>query len=133
MLVPPVCTRLPSPLKATCKTDSTVSGRAGITEGIGLSKAELARIQAFADKYGVEVKVVGSRAAGTAGPASDFDYIIGGNSKIRAAARRELPRGAAGGEIHPTRGETGIDVFNGNQVPLDPTRPHVIITPKQGT
>lgn len=100
---------------------------------VGLSEAELARIQAFANKYGEEVTVVGSRAGGTAGPASDFDYIIGGNSKIRAAARRELPRGRAGGEIHPTRGETGIDVFNGNNTPLDPTRPHVIVKPKQGT
>jgi len=59
------------------------------------------------------VQVVGSRAGGTAGPLSDFDYIIvGGNSKIRAAARRELPRGISGGELQ-LQGWSGIDVFNG--------------------
>ncbi|MEN6407240.1 MAG: RHS repeat-associated core domain-containing protein [Thermoguttaceae bacterium] len=98
-----------------------------------LSAAEQARMQAFANRYGTDVTNVGSRAGGTASPMSDFDYIISGNSRLRANARAQLPRGAAGGEIGP-RGETGIDIFNGNKVPLDPTRPHIIFrpTPKQG-
>lgn len=105
--------------------------RIGSRGGVGLTESELSRIQAFANKHGVEVQVVGSRAAGTAGPMSDFDYIIvGGNSKIRSAARRELPRGLGGGELQPG-GWSGSDVFNGATNPLDPTRPHIIVKPKQ--
>ena len=88
------------------------------------------RIQRFANKHGVEVSVVGSRASGTAGAASDYDYVItGGNAKVRAAARRELPRGQAGGELDANGRETGIDVFNGNVEPLDRSRSHVIFRP----
>jgi hypothetical protein len=86
-------------------------------------------IQRFASKYGVDVAVVGSRARGTARADSDWDYVIGGNAQVRKAARRELPRGSAGGEIKNGR-ETGIDVFDANKNPLDTSRPHVIIRPK---
>ncbi len=96
-----------------------------------LSAVEQARIQAFTNRYGTDVTVVGSRASGTAGPMSDFDYLIGGNSRLRANARVQLPRGAAGGEIGP-RGETGIDIFNANREALDPTRPHIIFRPQPG-
>jgi hypothetical protein len=98
--------------------------------GGGLSAADRQRIQRFADEQGVEVNVVGSRANGTAGPDSDYDYIIGeagGTSAQRNAARRELPRGTAGGEVHPSRGETGIDVFRDT---LDRERPHITFRPK---
>ena len=64
-----------------------------------------------------------------AGPQSDFDYLIGGNSRVRQAARKLLPRGAAGGEIG-SGGETGIDIFNENKVLLDQSKPHIIFTPK---
>ncbi len=96
-----------------------------------LTPSHLKKVQDFANKYDVEVHVVGSRAKGTARPDSDFDYIIGrdgGSSKMRKRARRELPRGTAGGEIHPTRGETGMDVFNR---PLDETLPFLRITPQK--
>jgi hypothetical protein len=96
-----------------------------------LSEADRLRIQRFADKYNTDVHVVGSRASGTSRPNSDYDYILGesgGNSRLRQKARRDLPRGTAGGEVHPTYGETGIDVFN---EPLDPTRPHITIHPNQ--
>ena len=86
-------------------------------------------IQRFADKYGIDVTVVGSRARGTAGADSDWDYVIGGTSKVRSAARRELPRGTAGGEIKNGR-ESGMDVFNGNKEPVDPEKPHVIFKPQ---
>ena len=94
-----------------------------------LSATDQARMQSFANRYQSEVTVVGSRAGGTAGPMSDYDYLIGGNSRLRANARNQLPRGAAGGEIGP-RGETGIDVFNLNREPLDPNRPHIIFAPE---
>jgi hypothetical protein len=98
--------------------------------GIGLSPADALRIQAFADDNRIEVHVVGSGAAGAARPESDYDYILGengGTSRLRQKARRELPRGIAGGEIHPTRGETGIDVFRSA---LDPLLPHATFLPK---
>jgi len=99
-------------------------------KGLGLSDANSLKIQRFADKHGVEVQVVGSRAAGTAEVLSDFDYIIvGGNSKVRSAARRELPRGLGGGEQTPS-GWSGLDVFDGAKNPLDTARPHVIFKPQ---
>ena len=104
-----------------------------VSEGQGLSENDRKRIQDFAKRYGVDVHVVGSRAEGTASPYSDYDYIIGSdgsNSKMRKRARRLLPHGSAGGEINSRTGqETGIDVFN---EPLDPTRPHITISPGGG-
>jgi RHS repeat-associated protein len=105
------------------------SGRLAREGGDALIKGA-ERIQRFANKHGVEVSVVGSRASGTAGAASDYDYVItGGNAKVRAAARRELPRGQAGGELDASGRGTGNDVFNGNVEPLDRSRPHVIFRP----
>jgi hypothetical protein len=87
-------------------------------------------IQAFADRYGVTVDVVGSRAAGTATAASDFDYVItGGNSAVRRAARTELPRGTAGGELRSSGAESGRDIFNGNITPTDTSRPYIRFVP----
>jgi len=37
----------------------------------------------------------------------------------------------AGGAVGPS-GETGIDIFNENDVPLDPTKPHIIFQPNPG-
>ena len=93
-----------------------------------LSAGRRAQIQAFVDRRNSPVTVVGSQAGGSAGPISDFDYLIGGNSRLRQKARLALPKGSAGGEIGP-RGETGIDIFNANNVPLDPAKPHIIFTP----
>ncbi|MCP3143023.1 RHS repeat-associated core domain-containing protein [Pyxidicoccus xibeiensis] len=86
-------------------------------------------IQSFSDRRGVRVTLVGSRAKGTAGPDSDWDYVVEGNSRDRQKARSELPRGRAGGEIGP-RGETGIDVFNGNKEAVDTSRPYIQFRPK---
>ena len=57
-----------------------------------LTPAQARQIQAFSERFGAEVNVVGSRAAGTAGPFSDFDYVVGGNAKLRHAAENFLPR-----------------------------------------
>jgi uncharacterized protein RhaS with RHS repeats len=105
----------------------------GLTSvGENLLGLEGRAIQRFADKHGVDVTVVGSRASGTANAASDWDYVIGGNAKIRSAARRELPRGASGGEIGPSGRGSGIDVINANEVPVDKSKPHVPFKPKGG-
>ena len=100
-------------------------------EGMGnLTIAQANMIQAFADRYGVTVDVVGSRAAGTATAASDFDYVItGGNSAVRRAARTELPRGTAGGELRTSGAESGRDIFNGTITPTDTSRPYIRFLP----
>jgi Nucleotidyltransferase domain len=98
-----------------------------ITTG-SLLPGEVRRIQEFANKFNTEVYVIGSRAAGTATELSDFDYLIGGTSKVRRIARRFLPRGKAGGEMRGSF-ETGIDIFNANRTPLDHTLPYIKFIP----
>jgi hypothetical protein len=90
-------------------------------EEAGISAADAARIQAVATRTNQTITVVGSRAAGTAGRASDWDYILSGLAKARHFAQRFLPRGPAG-----TGSSKGIDVIPG---PVDPSRPHVIFKP----
>jgi len=46
-------------------------------------------------------------------------------------ARRELPRGQAGGEITASGREFGIDVYNGNTDPTDTSRPFIRLTPEE--
>jgi hypothetical protein len=87
-------------------------------------------IEKFAERYDTEVTVVGSHAAGTSDPYSDWDYLIGGKSKIRTSARHQLPHGLAGGELNSSGFETGIDVYNANDFPLDISRPYIKIIPK---
>src|SRR5262249_49188917 len=118
--------------KVEATAASVEKGAAESQQG-SLTAGQAQRIQNFANKYQTPVDVVGSRAAGTAGESSDFDYVIGGTSKVRQAARSELPRGQAGGEISPSGHETGIDVFNAKKTPLDPNRPHVTFEPKPKT
>lgn len=89
-----------------------------------LTPAQARQIQAFSDRFGAEVNVVGSRAAGR-GLTSDFDYVIGGNNSLRHSADYYLPRGPLG----TGAGGRGIDIFNANVTPLDPTRPFVQFTP----
>ncbi|MBY0459172.1 MAG: HINT domain-containing protein, partial [Gemmataceae bacterium] len=94
----------------------------------GLSPEHMAEIQAFADKTGTPVALVGSRVNGKVGPASDFDYIIGTiNSKIRSQAMKDLPRGP---KVERQFGQTsGMDIIL--DTPLDPTRPHIVFVPKK--
>jgi RHS repeat-associated protein len=109
--------------------DLSAAGNAPVNYG-SLTPAQVQRIQTFVNNYNTEVSVVGSRAAGTAGPLSDFDYVIGGNARLRSSAQYFLPKGAAGGALRGTT-ESGIDIFNANNTPLDPTRPFIKFTPGQ--
>lgn len=87
------------------------------------------RIQRFADRHGVEVHVVGSRARDAARPDSDYDYVLGatgGNNKLRKLAERALPRGTSGGMVSASGGDKGIDVI---RRPFDATEPHLTFTP----
>jgi hypothetical protein len=62
-----------------------------------LSASDATRIQNAANKVGVPITVVGSRAAGTSHAWSDWDYIVSGaNSRIRGKIRNSLPEGPRG-------------------------------------
>jgi RHS repeat-associated protein len=87
------------------------------------------KIQEFADRHKVTVTVVGSRAGGTSNPFSDYDYIIEGNARARAAAFKELPRGQGGGVRGSMGEESGIDVWSERMRSVDYERPHVIFSP----
>jgi hypothetical protein len=93
-----------------------------------LTPNQIARIQAIADKRGVEINVVGSRAGGTADAASDWDYIInGGNARARNSALYELPKNpnaTKAGDMRP-----GSEILRGFQV--DPNRPYITFTPSR--
>jgi len=90
-----------------------------------LTPEQAQRIQAFVDKYGVEVSVVGSRARGTARPLSDFDYVIGGNAKVRASATYYLPKGVR------TETSPGYDLINANKDPLRTNEAYITFRPGQ--
>src|SRR6266567_1865161 len=99
----------------------------------GSSASEALRIQNAADRTGQTIIVVGSHASGTAGAASDWDYILSGASRARHSASSSLPRATAGGAIRGTS-ESGIDIFQSynpsgpNFTKLDPNLPHVVFT-----
>ena len=101
-----------------------------------MSASDALRIQNAANRTGQQITVVGSRANGTATAMSDWDYIFSGASRERISAGSSVPRGAAGGEVNASGVETGIDRFQSynpnapNYQVLDPSRPHVIFTPK---
>ena len=95
-----------------------------------ISKSDARRIQNAANRTKQTITVIGSHADGTAGPNSDWDYIMSGNSAQRHSAASSVPRGVWGGANN-----TGIDIYssykNGpNPVVLDPRRPHIIFRPQ---
>lgn len=85
-----------------------------------LTAAQVAQIQSVANRYQVTLILVGSRAAGTHTRASDFDYLIVANSRIRQSAMHQLPRGPRIGS------GPGIEIF---AKPLLPAEPHILFTP----
>ena len=86
--------------------------------------AEATRIQNAANRIGKPINVVGSRAAGTARPDSDWDFVIEANSKTRSSVSSSLPGAKNVSEGLPRN----QDVFKG---PLDTSKPHVTFSPEQ--
>jgi len=80
-----------------------------------------ARIQQVSTRYGVEIALVGSRAAGTSRRDSDFDYVLAAGHRVRNSAKHYLPRGPRIGE------GGGIDIFS---EPLDTTLAHILFFPQ---
>ena len=90
-------------------------------------------IERIARRYDVEITLVGSRAGGRSNP-NDFDYIAGGNYRLRKRLESELPRGERGGKIGNYGQESGIEVFNRAKPPngiLNPNKPYINFTPKK--
>jgi hypothetical protein len=95
-------------------------GGAGVDH---LSQGDVTRIQNAADRAGVRITVVGSRAKGTAGPTSDYDYILsGGTSRSRHSLKASLPAGPSG------LGEPRNQDFHPE--PVDTTQPFITFTPR---
>lgn len=100
----------------------------GEAEKVEWRKADAAKIQAAADRHGVTVTVVGSRAKGTATAESELEYVLeGGNSRKRHNIKHSLPRGGGGGEIRSTGTPSGKDFFS---PPVGKSQPHQTFTPK---
>jgi RHS repeat-associated protein len=98
----------------------------------GISPNDAKRIQNAADKAGQPIIVVGSRAAGTAHAASDWDYILSGPSRVRHSIKNSLPRGWADGDVGG-RGRDFWQTYNPNRpdyAVLDRNKPYVVFEPR---
>jgi len=91
---------------------------------VKLSNAELLRIQNAANRIGRPITVVGSRAAGKAGPYSDWDYVIekGLNSKEWSKIKNSIPGAKSFIDNTPRK----IDIFDGN---INRSKPYIKIYP----
>jgi len=112
-------------LKASTK--GTTNTLRHYTSKIGmnvLSEGELLRIENAATRIGKPITVVGSRAAGTAGAYSDWDYVIPGlSSKNWSTIKNSLPGSRSVFDNIPRN----IDIFKN---PVDITKPYIIINPR---
>ncbi|NKX88018.1 RHS repeat-associated core domain-containing protein [Nocardia coubleae] len=89
-------------------------GNGGHIDNISASEAQ--RIQNAANLRGVEISVVGSRAAGTSHGYSDWDYVISDiNSRTRSRIQGSLPQGP-----HELGAGRRIDIFTGRLVDGEP-------------
>ena len=89
-----------------------------------LTAQEIARIQNAANRTSTEISVVGSRANGTAGAMSDWDYVVPEATKSRAihSLRSSLPEGPRG------LGEPRNQDFS--RATIDPDKPFITFTPQ---
>lgn len=88
-----------------------------------LSPEDVTRIQNAADRTRIRITVVGSRARGTAGPMSDYDYVLSGSTaQARHSLRGSLPAGPSG------LGEPRNQDFHPE--PVDRTQSYITFTPR---
>lgn len=93
-------------------------------EQAGITAAEAQRIQNAANRLGKPINVVGSRAKGTAGVNSDWDYVVtGANRSDFNKIKNSLP--GAPNRLDGT--PRNLEVFKGE---LDPNLPHVPFNPQ---
>ncbi|HRN83110.1 MAG TPA: pre-toxin TG domain-containing protein, partial [Ferruginibacter sp.] len=89
-----------------------------------ISAGEITRIQNAANRTGTEISVVGSRANGTSGPASDWDFVVpdGTRSRTVHSLSSSLPEGSRGlGE------QRNQDIFKGT---VDQSMPFITFKPQ---
>ncbi|MDR6117582.1 RHS repeat-associated protein [Aeromicrobium sp. SORGH_AS981] len=109
-----------SVLVHNCGTARTGGGASLENISVGESK----RIQNAADRIGLPISVVGSRASGTANAISDWDYVITGvRSRTKHSVSSSLPRGPE--ELGFGR---RLDIFDAE---LDETLPHITFNPRR--
>lgn len=101
-------------------------GRAALARGgaslENITAQEALRIQNAANRAGTEISLVGSRARGTANAASDWDYVIDANARLRNSLSGSLPGARSVAEGVPRN----MDIFRG---PLDPNLPSITFFP----
>jgi len=91
-----------------------------------LTEAEILRIQNAADRINKPITVVGSRASGTAGAYSDWDYVIKGlTNKEWKKIKNSIPGAPSRADNMPRM----IDVFKGE---VNESLPHITIYPSGG-
>ncbi len=90
-----------------------------------LSAGDALRIENAATRINKPITVVGSRANGTAGAYSDWDYVIEGglNSRDWSKIKNSIPGAKSTIDNTPRN----IDIFTGA---VDKTKPHVTINPR---
>jgi len=89
-----------------------------------VAEGGVTRIQNAANRINKPVTLVGSRAGGTAGPASDFDYVIEGlTSNGFDKIKNSLPGARSTMDNLPRR----IDIFKGK---VDQSKPFITVNPK---
>jgi hypothetical protein len=89
-----------------------------------LSTDEIARIQNAANRTGIPITVVGSRAGGTSGALSDWDYDVPSGTRASTihSLKSSLPSGHRGiGEVR------NLEINRGT---INASLPHIIFTPK---
>jgi RHS repeat-associated protein len=115
--------------RAAARAADALAGAAGPVAGGGaklenLGSQEVARIQNAADRTETSISVVGSRAKGTPGPTSDWDYVVPEGTRNRTihSLKSSLPEGPRG--LGEPRNQ---DIFKGT---VDPNEPHITFTPR---
>jgi RHS repeat-associated protein len=112
------------PLMVIAPEGFLMEAGAGVTETSVLSTGELLRIENAATRINKSITVVGSRASGTAGAYSDWDYVIENlSSKDWSKIKNSLP--GSGSALDNT--VRNIDIFKG---PVNPTLPNITINPR---
>ena len=108
---------------ATVANSTTTATAAKMSTNV-LSKGELLRIENAATRINKPITVVGSRAKGTAGPYSDWDYVIPGlTNKNWKTIKNSLPGSKSVMDNMPRN----IDL---HQPPVRIHEPHIIINPR---
>lgn len=88
-----------------------------------IAPGDARRIQNAADRTGVTITVVGSRAKGTAHGQSDWDYVLeGGTARSRHSSKSSIPSGPHG------LGEPRVQDFFST---LDQSQPYISFSPKK--